>query len=157
MRDDKPLREHLLYLLTGEGAHPDFEAAIKDLPRALRGERASGLPHSPWELLEHMRIAQGDILEYTRKAGHVSPSFPDGYWPGAQAPPDDAAWNGSVEGFRATIAGFRELVETSSDLLAPVPHAQGTTIMGQVLLALDHNAYHLGQLVLVRRLLGAWQ
>ena len=158
MPNDKALREHLVYVLTGEGAHAGFDAAVADLPPAARGKRPEGLAHSPWELLEHMRIAQHDILAYTRDPKNVSPEFPAGYWPKTQAPADAAAWEASVESFHADVRAFVEMVEDqSSDLLAPLPHAKGTSIMAQALLAADHNAYHVGQLVLVRRLLGAWE
>ena|SRR2546430_137368 len=158
MQNDQSLREHLLYVLQGEGAHPGFDAAVKDLPPALRGKRPPALPHSPWEIVEHIRLAQTDILEYTRDPKHVSLEFPAGYWPSTPAPSSDEAWNKGLEAFRAGIDGFVKMVQDkSNDLLAPLAHAKGTSIMGQVLLAADHNAYHLGQLVLVRRMLGAWE
>ncbi len=158
MKDDKVLREHLTYLLKGEGAHVDFEGAIKDLPVSLQGKKPKGAQHSPWEVLEHMRIAQWDILEFTRNASHVSPEFPGGYWPSAQTPPADDAWAKSAQAFRADLAAIVELVENkSTDLSAPIPHGDGKTILREVLLVADHNAYHLGELVLLRRLLGAWQ
>ncbi|MGA8597545.1 MAG: DinB family protein [Bryobacteraceae bacterium] len=158
MKDDKVLREHLINLLKGEGAHVDFEGAIKDMPASLQGKRPNGAEHSPWEVLEHMRIAQWDILEFTRNAKHVSPEFPSGYWPSAQTPPNANAWAKSAEAFRADLAAVVELVENkSTDLAAPIPHGDGKTILREVLLVADHNAYHLGELVLLRRLLGAWQ
>ena len=151
------LREHLLYLLRGGGAHLDFERAISGLPPELRGARPAGLPHSPWRLLEHMRIAQWDILRFSVDPRHVSPSFPEGYWPQGDAPPDPGAWDRSVEGFRADLAALLALVaDPASDLLTPFPHGQGQTLLRQALLTADHNAYHLGQLVVLRRLLGAW-
>jgi DinB superfamily len=158
MRNDKSLRDHLLYLLNGGGAHLNFETAVKDLPAGLRGQRPKGAAHSPWEILEHMRIAQWDILEFARNANHVSPEFPGGYWPSAQAPPNEKAWERSVEAFRADLSAITELVANESrDLFARIPHGDGQTILREALLVADHNAYHLGQLVLVRRLLGAWQ
>jgi hypothetical protein len=158
MEKDKSLREHLLYLLKGDGAHLDFEAAIKDLPASLRGERPKGAEHSPWEVLEHLRIAQWDILEFTRNPRHVSPEFPGGYWPSTQAPLDEKAWDRSVEAFRADLNAMAELVANESiDLYARIPHGNGQTVLREALLVADHNAYHLGQLVLLRRLLGAWQ
>ena len=152
------LREHLLYLLRGGGAHLDFEKAVADLPPELRGVRPVGLPHSPWRLLEHMRIAQWDILEFSRDPRHVSPPFPEGYWPQGDAPPDAAAWDRSVAAFRADLRAMEALVaDPTSDLFTPLPHGQGQTLLREALLVADHNAYHLGQLVLVRRLLGAWE
>jgi hypothetical protein len=151
------LREHLLYLLRGGGAHLTFDAATADLPPALRGVKVPGLPHTPWRLVEHMRIAQWDILEFSRNPRHVSPPFPEGYWPQGDAPPDEAAWDRSLAGFRADLRGMQDLVaDPATDLFAPIPHGQGQTVLREALLVADHNAYHLGQLVVVRRLLGAW-
>jgi hypothetical protein len=157
MNDDKALREHLRSLLTGAHAHADFEAAVKDFPSEVRGKRPEGSPHSPWELLEHLRITQWDILEFSRNAAHISPEFPAGYWPVTQAPPDVEAWDASVEGFRRDLAALATLAEdASTDLFARIPHGDGQTVLREVLLAADHSAYHLGQLLLVRKLLGAW-
>lgn len=151
------LREHLLYLLRGGGAHLDFEAAIADLPVELRGAKVSEMPHTPWRLVEHLRIAQWDILEFSRNAHHVSPPFPEGYWPAGDAPPNDGAWDQSIAGFRADLRAMQELVANpATDLFAPIPHGQGQTILREALLVADHNAYHLGQFVVVRRVLGAW-
>lgn len=151
------LREHVLYLLRGGGAHLNFDRAVADLPAQLRGVKPTGLPHSPWRLLEHLRIAQWDILRFCLDAGHVSPSFPDGYWPEGDAPPDSDAWDRSVAAFRADLGAMQELVsDPATDLLQPLAHGQGQTVLREALLVADHNAYHLGQLVVVRRLLGAW-
>jgi hypothetical protein len=156
MANDKSLREHLLDLLKGGGAHLDFETAIKALPVGLRGTRPKNAAHSPWEILEHMRIVQWDILEFTRNAAHASPDFPTGYWPTAPAPPNEKAWDKSVSAFRADSQAIVDLVENhETDLLARIPHGDGQTVLREVLLAADHNAYHLGQFVLVRQLLGA--
>jgi hypothetical protein len=154
---DKALREHLLYLLRSGGAHLHFDAAIADLPAKLRGAKPPGMPHTPWRLLEHMRIAQWDILEFSRNPKHVSPEFDAGYWPEGDAPPDAAAWDRSVAAFRADLKAMQDLVaDPSADLFTPFPHGQGQTLLREALLIADHNAYHLGQLVIVRRLLGAW-
>jgi hypothetical protein len=151
------LRKHLLYLLREGGAHLDFEAAIANLPAELRGANPAGVPHTPWRLLEHMRIAQWDILEFSRSSRHVSPKFPEGYWPSGDAPPDDGAWDRSVAAFRADLKAMCDLVaDPATDLFAPIPHGEGQTILREALLVADHNAYHLGQLVVVRRTLGAW-
>ena len=155
--NDKALREHVLYLLRGGGAHLGFEAAIADLPIDLRGTKPPGVPHTPWRLLEHMRIAQWDILEFCRDPKHVSPDFPDGYWPAGDGPPDEAAWQESVEAFRADLQTMQDLVsDPSKALFKPVPHGDGQTILREALLVTDHNSYHLGQFVMVRRMLGAW-
>ena len=152
------LREHLLYLLRGGGAHLAFDKAVADLPPELRGAKPPGLPHSPWRLLEHMRICQRDILEFTRNSRHVSPPWPDGYWPQGDAPPDGAAWDRSVAAFRADLRAMEDLVaDPATDLFTPLPHGEGQTTLREALLVADHNAYHLGQLVVVRRLLGAWK
>jgi hypothetical protein len=157
MDRDRTLREHVLYLLRGGGAHLDFEAAIADLPATLRGTRPPGVPHTPWRLLEHLRIAQWDILEFCRNPRHVSPKFPDGYWPAGDAPPDPAAWDRSVAAFRADLKAVQDLVaDPAADLFAPIPHGEGQTILREALLVADHLSYHLGQLVVVRRALGSW-
>jgi hypothetical protein len=157
MDNTESLRKHVLYLLGERGAHLDFDQAIAGLPESLRGARASGVPHTPWRLLEHLRIAQWDILEFCRNAGHVSPDFPSGYWPTGDAPPDDGAWNRSADAFRADLKMMRDLVsDPTTDLFAPIPHGEGQTILREALLVADHNAYHLGQLVVVRRALGTW-
>lgn len=156
-KDDRALREHLLYLLRGGGAHLDCEQAISGLPAEARGARPAGLPFTCWGLLEHIRIAQWDILEFSRDAKHVSPEWPSGYWPASEAPPSDAAWEKSVAAFRADLKAMQKLVmNPKTDLFARIPHGDGQTILREALLVADHNAYHLGQLVLVRRLLGAW-
>src|SRR5438067_399167 len=157
MSQDQQLRQHLLYLLKGGGAHLDFEAAIADLPVALRGAKPAGLPHTPWRLVEHMRLAQWDILEFCRNPRHVSPPFPDGYWPTGDAPADAAAWDRCLAAFRADLRAMQDLVaDPATDLFAPIPHGEGQTILREALLVADHHAYHLGQLVTVRRLLSAW-
>jgi hypothetical protein len=152
------LREHLTYLLKGGGAHPSFDKAITGLPAELRGVKPPGVPHTPWRLLEHLRIAQWDILEFTRDPRHVSPPWPEGYWPAGDAPPDDGAWDRSVAAFRADLRAMQDLVaDPAMDLFTPLPHGEGQTTLREALLIADHNAYHLGQLVMVRRLLGAWE
>jgi hypothetical protein len=157
MKVTDPLRQDLLELLAGGHAHLDFEAAIADLPAHLRGSRPAGLPHTPWRLLEHMRIAQWDILKFSVDPDHVSPEFPEGYWPEGDEPPDPGAWDRSVEEFRRDLQAMKDLVaDPTTDLTAPIPHGQGQTILREALLVADHNSYHLGQLVIVRRLLGAW-
>ena len=151
------LREHLLYLLRDGGAHLDFEAAIADLPAELRGAKVPGLPHTPWRLLEHLRIAQCDILEFSRNPRHVSPPFPEGYWPKTPGPQDEAAWAKSVQGFQNDLQEMIKLVkDPKTDLYTAIRHGQGQTILREALVLADHNSYHLGQLVDLRRALGAW-
>ena len=155
---DKILRQHLLDLLNGGQAHATFEKAVKNLPVNLRGKRPKGAEHSPWEILEHLRIAQRDILEFSRNATHQSPDWPSGYWPAQPAPFDAKAWDRSVRAFRRDLKALCDLVaDPTTDLYERIPHGDGQTILREALLAADHNAYHLGELVLVRRLLGAWR
>jgi hypothetical protein len=154
MESNKSLREHLIELLKGGSAHLDFEAAVKDMPPAVRGERPHNSPHSAWELLEHMRIAQWDILEFYRNPKHVSPEFPKGYWPATSAPTDESAWAKTVQAFRADLKAMIDTVaDESKDLFAPIPHGDGQTLLREALLIADHNAYHLGQLVLLKKML----
>jgi hypothetical protein len=155
--DDLALREHVVKLLKGGQAHVDFAGAIADFPADKRSVRAENLPHTAWQLLEHLRIAQWDILEFSRNPKHKSPDFPEGYWPRAAAPPDEKAWDKSLQSFRADLEAMCKLVEDeSTDLFAKIPHGDGQTILREALLVADHNAYHLGEAVLLRRVLGAW-
>ena len=154
---DKALRQHLLYLLKGGGAHVKFDEIVSGIPARLQGQKPPGMPHTPWMLLEHMRLAQWDILQFSRTAQHVSPDFPAGYWPRTEAPPGSAAWNRSIRNFRKDLKAMQALVANPrTDLFARIPWGDGQTILREALLVADHNAYHLGQLVDVRRLLGAW-
>jgi hypothetical protein len=158
MPNDKALREQLVKLLTGSEAHADFDAAVKNFPADLRGKKPESAEHSPWQLLEHMRIAQWDILEYAISAKHKSPEFPEGYWPASPSPASAKDWENSVRSFKHDLKRLCDLVSAdSTDLYAKIPHGEGQTILRQALLTADHNAYHMGQLVLVRKMLGAWQ
>ena len=149
-----PLRQHLVNLLSKAEAHVDLESSLKDFPRELRGKKPEGSPHSPWQLLEHIRIAQWDILEFSKDARHKSPKWPDDYWPETEAPPDDKAWDKSVKQVLADLKEMSNLVnDPKRDLFAPLPHGDGQTLLREALLVADHNAYHLGQLVLIRRIL----
>jgi uncharacterized damage-inducible protein DinB len=155
--DDKALRQHLADLLESRGAHVDAKATLRDLPSKLRGRKPKGAPHTAWQLLEHMRIAQWDILEFSRDSKHASPEWPAGYWPKTAAPPNAKAWEKGLKAFHADLTAMRKLVlNPKTDLFARIPHGTGQTILREALLIADHNAYHLGQLVLLRRLLGAW-
>jgi hypothetical protein len=157
MDRDRMLRDHVLYLLQGGGAHLSFDKSVAQLPAKLRGAKSPGMPHTPWRLIEHMRLAQWDILEFSRNPRHVSPEFPEGYWPKGDAPPNAAAWNNSLKAFRKDLKALEQLVaDPKTDLFARIPHGDGQTILREGLLVADHNAYHLGQLVVIRRLLGAW-
>lgn len=156
-KKDASLREHLVKLLQGAQAHTTFEAAVLDMPSSLRGKKAKGLPYSAWMLLEHMRIAQWDILEFSRDRKHKSPDWPKGYWPESENPPSRSAWNESIKSFHADMKAMQRLVgDPQTDLYARIPWGDGQTILREALLLADHNAYHIGQLVALRRLLGAW-
>ena len=155
---DQPLRDHLLELLKGGHAHLTFEKALADLPADLRGRKAPGLPHTIWQLLEHLRLAQWDIVEFSRDANHVSPSWPEGYWPKTEAPPDAAAWDRCLESFHRDLQTMRDLVaDPKTDLYARLPWGDGQTVLREAMMLADHNAYHLGQIVSVRQALGAWE
>lgn len=153
---DRSLREHLLYLLRGGGAHIKFEEALKDFPVELINARAAGVPYTPWHLLEHMRIAQWDILEFSRSAAHVSPGWPEGYWPDKAREAGEDDWRQSVEQFQTDLRAMAALVEDeTNDLHRRIPHGEGQTLLREALLVADHNAYHLGVLVTLRRVLEA--
>jgi DinB superfamily len=155
---DKVLREHVIELLNGRGAHSGFDDVVKNMPEKLRGVKPDGFPHSAWMLLEHLRLAQWDILEFSRNRKYKSPKWPEGYWPETEAPPSKAAWDESIQQFRKDLKAMQQLVANpKTDLYARIPWGDGQTILREALLVADHNAYHLAQLVDVRRLLGAWK
>jgi hypothetical protein len=155
---DKALREHLVYLLGGGAAHVDFEAAVKNVPPELRGKKPENAAHSLWGILEHLRIAQWDILDFSRNPKYKALKWPDEYWPETDVPPNDRAWNQSIKKYRADLEAMKKLVaDPKTDLYAKIPHGEGQTILREALLIADHNAYHLGEFVIVRRLLGDWK
>ncbi|HEV2490678.1 MAG TPA: DinB family protein [Candidatus Acidoferrales bacterium] len=155
--NDRALRDHLADLFGKGNAHADWRDILNGIPEALRGVKPARAPHSAWQLLEHLRIAQWDILEFSRNPKHVSPQFPLGYWPATEMPPSVTAWETSVKAFERDLAEMRELVShPKTDLFARIPHGDGQTILREALVLADHNAYHLGQIVLLRRMLGAW-
>jgi len=152
------LRDHLLELLQGRYAHAPFDKVLDDWPIELRGVKPEGLPYTPWQVLEHLRIAQWDIVEFSVNPRHVSPDYPDGYWPASEKPASEESWDESIRGFAADLGRMRALVEDRSlDLFEAFPHGSGQTLLREAMLLADHNAYHLGQLVTLRRLLGAWR
>jgi len=154
-RDDA-LRALLSKLLDWEDAHASFDTAVEGIPADTRGLRPKGSPHSPWQLLEHLRICQNDILDFCRNPGYVERKFED-YWPRTAAPPSASAWDESVAAFRRDRDALKDLAADSTvDLFAAIPHGSGQTYLRELVLVADHNAYHVGQLVLLRRLLGAW-
>jgi hypothetical protein len=145
------LRKHLVELFDGRSAHIDLKSAVDGFPLGSMNKRIAGSPHTAWELLEHIRIAQWDILEFSRDPGHVSPEFPDGYWNKAGAAAED--WRRSVEQIISDSLAMRDMImDTDTDLLAPLPHGAGQTLLRECLVLADHNAYHLGQLMLLRRM-----
>jgi DinB superfamily len=154
---DQSLRKHLVALLRGGEAHIQFADALADFPPDKRGAFAAGLPHTGWQLLEHTRIAQWDMLEFSRNPQHVSPDFPEGYWPKTPGPPDGAAWNKSVKVFQRDLQAMVALISNIRvDLHAPLPWGGGQTLLREAFVLADHNAYHLGQLVDLRRALKIW-
>ena len=155
---DTIIRKQIAQFLEESHAHAGFDAAVKDFPPELRGRKPDGFPHTAWQLLEHLRLAQWDILEFSRDGRHKSPKWPEGYWPESEAPPSEKAWDDSVRRFKAERRAMQKLVlDKSRDLSAIVPHAQSQTLVREALLLMDHNAYHVGQIVVIRRLLGAWK
>jgi DinB superfamily len=154
MNENRALREHLIVLLEGRQAHVSAEDALRDFPAALQGSKPEGAAHTPWQLLEHMRIAAWDILEFSRDPGHVSPEFPDGCWPESETPPDAAAWESSLKRFSSDLEAMKALVsDPSTDLFAPIPGGTGQTLLREAMLVADHNAYHVAQVVQLRKMM----
>lgn len=157
MSEPAPWRAALARPLAWREAHATFDDAVADLPAALRGRRVDGVPHSAWELVEHIRFTQRDILDFCRDPHYHEPKWPDDYWPRDPAPPSDDAWDASLAAYRADRDALVALAERDvPDLLATIPHGSGQTYVREVLLVVDHTAYHVGQLVILRRMLGAW-
>ena len=151
------VRKNLAQALDWEDAHVGFDAAVRNVPAALRGKRPRGFPHSPWELLEHLRLAQRDLLDFCLNPDYVERKFPDDYWPKSARPPKAGSWAESVAAFRADREALKALVtDRKRDLAARIPHGTGQTYLRSILLVIDHGAYHVGQLVTVRKLLGNW-
>src|SRR5882672_11020519 len=154
-RHDQSLREHLLYLLRDGGAHAGFDGTLGDWPVKLAGVKVANFPHTAWMLLEHLRFAQWDILEFSRNPRHVSPPWPAGYWRTAEAPPNEKAWKASMSAFKKDLLAMERLVANKkTDLFAKLAWGDGQTILREALLVADHNAYHLGQLVMLRKSIG---
>jgi len=158
IRMSDPVRDQVISLLRGGNAHVTFEEAVERIPPKLRGVKPEGAEHTAWQLLEHMRIAQSDILEFSRNPKHVSPGWPEGYWPKTAKPPSDAAWKKSIAAIKKDRDAMVKLINNpKTDLYEKISHGTGQNILREALLIADHNAYHLGQLVLLERLLGAWE
>ncbi len=151
--NDQSLRDHLLSLLQGRNAHISFDDFVKDFPAAACGRKIEGLPYTAWQVLEHLRIAQWDILEFCREAKHVSPKWPEGYWPKPDELGNEELWKESVKRFRHDLKQMEDLVaDPAIDLFAKIPHGNGQTVLREALLVADHNSYHLGALVVIDRL-----
>jgi hypothetical protein len=152
---DQPLRDHLLYLLRDGGAHITFADAMGGWTLQLAGVKVANFPHTAWMLLEHMRLAQWDILDFSRNSKHVSLPWPEGYWPASEAPQNEQAWTASMAAFKKDLRTIQQLVsDRRTDLFARIPWGDGQTVLREVLLVADHNAYHLGQLVMLRKSIG---
>jgi hypothetical protein len=156
MTADRALREHLRKLLDWEDAHAGFDTAVAGIPPEVRGKTPDGVPHSPWQLLEHLRLTQFDILDFCRNPKYEERRWPRDYWPPSPAPPSPAAWDDSIRQFREDRAALQRLASEEEDLTAKIPHGSGQTYLRELVLVADHTSYHVGQLVLVRRLLGIW-
>ena len=157
MIDEKALRAQLVTLLDFKEAHVDFDRAVKGIPARLRGARPKGAEHSLWQLVEHLRIAQADILEFCRTAKYKEKKWPDDYWPKAPGPRSAAAWTKAIAGYRRDRKALQRMAANSRvDLLAEIPHGTGQTYLREIVLIADHNAYHIGQIVALRRRLGIW-
>ncbi len=155
---DSALREHVLFLLRGGGAHAGFDAAVEGLPKKLRGTKAANIPHTPWRLLEHMRLAQFDIVDFCVNPEYHERAFPDDYWPASDGPESDAAWDRSIQQFHRDLKNMEDLVsDPKTDLFATIPWGDGQTYLREALLVAAHNANHIGQLITLRRALCAWK
>lgn len=158
MINESVLRDQLSRLLGWEDAHIGFDNAVDGIPAELRGTRPSNLPYSPWQLIEHLRITQHDILEFCRNPGYKEMKWPDDYWPASEAPPSAKAWDESIRLFRQDRKALQQLAaDPAVELTARIPHGDGQTWLRELILAADHAAYHLGELIVVRRLLGIWR
>jgi uncharacterized damage-inducible protein DinB len=157
MADDKALRAQLVKLLDFEEAHVGFDRAVQGIPPRMRGQLPQGAEHSLWQLLEHLRIAQADILEFCRTARYKPKQWPDDYWPKTLGPRKAADWNAAIAGYRRDRKALQQLAANPKiALLAAIPHGTGQTYLREILLVADHNAYHIGQIVALRRRLGIW-
>ncbi len=153
--DNKALREHVIYLLRGGGAHISLEQFLSDFPADKCNQRVENVPYTAWQILEHMRIAQWDILEFSRNAAHESPEFPKGYWPAPDERGDAKQWTATADVFRSNLEEMSALVgNAKTDLFAKIPHGDGQTILREALLVADHNAYHLGGLLVLAKAVG---
>lgn len=157
MPNDKNLRNHVINLLQGGHAYATFDTIVKNFPFEMTGKKPKGFDHSAWQLLEHIRIAQWDIVEFSLTADHISPKWPEEYWPKESTPASEKNWQNSVKAIKTDLKKMQDLVANpKTDLFAKIPHGTGQTILREALLIVDHNAYHLGQIVMLRKILGIW-
>lgn len=157
-RDTTRLTKQISSLLDWPKAHATFDAAVADIPPELRGRQPPSLPYSLWQLVEHLRLCQWDILDYMVNPAYKEKNWPQDYWPPAPQPPSPEAWDESIAGFKKDLAALKRLTASPKiDLLGDIPHARGVTYLRELLLVADHNAYHVGQIVAVRRMLGEWK
>lgn len=157
MSETKQLRELLAGQLDWEAAHVGYRRAVADFPLELRGVVPDGLAHSGWQMTEHIRLAQANILDFCVNPDYVGRAWPEGYWPDV-APRDEAEWDASVEGYQNDLQALRQLaLDENADLFAAIPWGEGQTRLRELLLAADHTSYHVGQIVALRRVLGCWR
>jgi hypothetical protein len=158
MRPDNVVREQLLFLLRGGNAHMTFDQAVADFPRDHINSQPPNVSYTPWHLLEHIRIAQWDILEFIRNPDHISPQWPEGYWPPPEEQADEVKWEKTISDLRADLRALQDMVEDpNTDLYAPLPHAKGYTVLREILLVADHNAYHIGEFAVLRQVMDTWR
>jgi uncharacterized damage-inducible protein DinB len=158
MKSNQALRKQIVDLLAWKNAHVGFDGAVRGMPVKLRGRRPKGFAWSAWELLEHLRLAERDLLDFCRDPKYAARAWPDDYWPKRSAPPNAGAWQKSVAAFRRDRAAFQRLArDPRIDLFARIPHGSGQTYLRELLLAADHTSYHVGQIIAVRRALGCWK
>ncbi len=157
MEKEEVIRKQLLELLRGGNAHMTFDEAIAEFPMHLINSKAPGMPYAPWHILEHMRIVQWDIVEFIQNSNHASPEWPQGYFPSPKETADEAGWQKTINRFLADLEVLKDLAtDRSLDLFTPIPHAKGYTIYREILLAADHNAYHIGEFAFMRQVMNAW-
>jgi hypothetical protein len=157
MDSDETVRQQLLFLLRGGNAHMTFDEAVADFPPESINKRPANVPYTPWHILEHMRIAQWDILEFIRNPGHVSPDWPEGHWPRRDEEANARRWQTTLDDFRADMKALQDMAaDPDTDLYAPIPHATNYTIFREILLVADHNAYHIGEFAVLRQVMGTW-
>ena len=157
MNKDEIVREQLLSLLQGGNAHMSFDQAVADFPLDEVNTRPPNVPYTPWRLLEHMRIAQWDILEFIQNPNHVSPEWPEGYWPAPDEQADKSQWKETINRFQADLQALQEIVkDPDTDLYAPLPHGEKYNILREILIVADHNAYHIGEFAFLREVMGTW-